>query len=314
MKISVLIPVYNVEKFVEEAIGSILNQSYKDLEIIIIDDFSTDSTPDLIQNLCAEDDRILFLRNNKNEGIVYTLNKAFKVSTGKYILRMDGDDISAYDRVEKKLQFLESNKDIALVGCSIISINILGLAIGKRKYYNESNLLLKILKYTTPVSHIWLSRREVYYTLNGYRDIPGAEDYDFLLRAITCGFNISNLTNYFGYKVRLARNGNTNSTIGLKQRKSFYYAYKLYKQRIKFGVDSYNINALNSVLELPQWRSFLFYFTNELHNKSIEFKLQGKTTKSIIYRLFSILLSPDKLKYNLEQLILRVIISYHSAL
>ena len=94
--ISVVMPVYNAESFLEEAINSILRQTFYDFEFIIINDGSTDKTEEII--LSYKDSRILYQKNEKNSGIVYTLNKGFSIASGMYIARMDADDISHNDR------------------------------------------------------------------------------------------------------------------------------------------------------------------------------------------------------------------------
>src|SRR5690242_9188533 len=97
--VSVIIPCFNAEKFVEDAVHSIMQQSYPNLEIIAIDDCSTDSTLNALKKLCAEDARIKLLMNEKNLGLVSTLNKGINSAEGKYIARMDADDISHVNRI-----------------------------------------------------------------------------------------------------------------------------------------------------------------------------------------------------------------------
>ena len=92
--VSVIIPCYNAEKYVESAIRSIMNQTYKNLEIIITDDCSTDDTLEILQKLAKEDSRIKLYKNETNLKIVKTLNNMISQANGKYIARMDADDIS----------------------------------------------------------------------------------------------------------------------------------------------------------------------------------------------------------------------------
>ena len=98
--VSVIIPVYNVEKYVKEAIQSIQNQTYINLEIIVIDDGSSDKTYTIVEELARNDERIKLYKNEKNLKIVKTLNRALSLANGENIARMDGDDISALDRIE----------------------------------------------------------------------------------------------------------------------------------------------------------------------------------------------------------------------
>jgi glycosyltransferase involved in cell wall biosynthesis len=113
-KISVVMPIYNRREFLEEAIQSILNQSYVDFEFIIINDGSTDNSKSVVSQF--EDNRIVYVENQKNIGVSASANKGIRLAKGEYIARMDSDDISLPDRLEAQLKFLEKNKEIALCG------------------------------------------------------------------------------------------------------------------------------------------------------------------------------------------------------
>lgn len=121
MKISVIMPAYNAEKYINEAIDSILNQTYTDFEFIIVNDGSTDKTSDIVKSY--SDKRIVFVENEKNMGIVYSLNKGLKLAKGEYIARMDADDISLKNRLEKQMDFMDNNLDVAVLGTSIQLFN-----------------------------------------------------------------------------------------------------------------------------------------------------------------------------------------------
>ncbi len=236
--ITVLIPVYNVEAYVEKAITSICNQTYRNLQIIIIDDCSTDNTVSVVEKLAKIDNRILLLKNNINSKIVKTLNFGLKYAKGDYIARMDGDDTCTPERLEKQLKFLLENPEYSLVGSHVNTIDENDVLIGKLEMPTDQSSISKNLKYSSPVLHIWLAKSEVYKKLEGYREIPGAEDYDFLLRMYTENFKFTNL-NSFEYSVRI-RDGNTTSTIGFNQRLMSNYVVQLFNERNSFGVDSYS--------------------------------------------------------------------------
>ncbi len=133
-KISVVMPAYNAEKYIAEAIESILAQTYKDFEFIIINDGSTDKTEEIILSYNVE--RIVYLKNEKNMGIVYTLNRGLEIAKGKFIARMDSDDISLPNRFEKQLSFLKTHKDIAVLGTSF---TIFGEGIENYPFIFSSN-------------------------------------------------------------------------------------------------------------------------------------------------------------------------------
>ena len=116
-KISVIMSIYNGERHLKEAVDSILNQTFKNFEFIIINDGSTDRTGRILKKYRKQDDRIKIINNKKNIGLTKSLNKGIRFSQGKYIARMDADDISLPKRLEKQLNFMEEHPKIGAVGC-----------------------------------------------------------------------------------------------------------------------------------------------------------------------------------------------------
>ena len=116
-EISIVMPVYNGAKYLEAAIDSILNQSFKEWELIIINDGSTDNTEALIKNYT--DERIVYLNNSQNLGLAKSFNIGINAARGTYIARMDADDMSVNDRLEKELGFLKTHPDIDIVGTAV---------------------------------------------------------------------------------------------------------------------------------------------------------------------------------------------------
>jgi glycosyltransferase involved in cell wall biosynthesis len=116
--VSVLMPVYNGDKYLREAIESILNQTFTDFEFLIINDGSTDDTENII--LSYTDARIRYIKNEENLKLIATLNKGLDLAQGKYIARMDADDISICNRLEVQFNFMESNPQIGLLGTNIL--------------------------------------------------------------------------------------------------------------------------------------------------------------------------------------------------
>lgn len=117
--ISVVMPAYNAERHIREAIDSILKQTFEDFEFLIIDDGSIDETPAII--LSYNDPRIVRIENDKNTGLSYSFNRGIHAARGKYIARMDADDISKTDRFERQIKFLEENPEVGIVG-SIVQL------------------------------------------------------------------------------------------------------------------------------------------------------------------------------------------------
>ena len=116
MLLSVIVPVYNVEKFIDKCVESIINQSYKDIEIILVDDGSTDNTLEELNKIVQVDSRIKVISYDKNKGLNYALNMCLKEAKGTYIARQDDDDISLKERFKKQVDFLDKHSEYAIVG------------------------------------------------------------------------------------------------------------------------------------------------------------------------------------------------------
>ena len=214
-RVSVLMPTFNVGDYVEEAVDSILDQTMGDFELIIVDDCSNDATFNVLKELAGKDERIRLFRNDRNLRIAKTLNYARSKARGRYIVRMDGDDISRSDRFAKLLDFLDNNPSCSLVGSYTTAIAASGVELARRRQPRSDKWISRTLPLCSTVSHIWMARKSLYDELGGYRNVPGAEDYDFLLRAKYRGHKVANYPDYL-YKVRL-REGNTESTQGLER-------------------------------------------------------------------------------------------------
>ena len=235
--ISVLMPVYNVRAYIKEAVDSILKQSYSNLELIIVDDCSTDGTYEILQEISRGDLRIRLFRNQKNSKICKSLNYALAHSRGELIGRMDGDDVSEPERFHKLKAYLDQHPDIALVGSDLVGINEEGTVFNMKIYPHTAKSIEMGNKCISSVSHFWLARYEIYEKLNGYREVPYVEDYDFLLRGELQGFRYANVNEAL-YRIRL-RSGNTVSTNGLRQRKAVEYVQALHKTEKKVGKDCF---------------------------------------------------------------------------
>lgn len=115
-RVSVLMPAYNSEKYIAEAIESVLNQTFSDFEFIIINDGSTDGTSQIVKEYAKQDKRIKFVNHSKNKGIVGVLNEGLDLATGEYIARMDSDDISLPTRFEKQIDYMDKHPECGVLG------------------------------------------------------------------------------------------------------------------------------------------------------------------------------------------------------
>ncbi|WP_163527373.1 glycosyltransferase family 2 protein [Halobacillus ihumii] len=133
--VSIIMPVYNSEEYLDESIKSILNQTYKNFELILINDGSTDESINIINKF--KDDRIMVYNNDGNKGLIKTLNIGLELSKGTYIARMDADDISTKLRIEKQVNFLKENLDISIVASNAIMFSDKYPWIKKHTSYNK---------------------------------------------------------------------------------------------------------------------------------------------------------------------------------
>jgi Glycosyltransferases involved in cell wall biogenesis len=179
-KISVLMPVYNGEKYLREAIESILNQTFTDFEFIIIDDASTDKSEEIIKSYT--DPRIIYRKNEINAGLAVCLNLSIDMARGEYLARMDADDISAPSRLEEQLKFMEKNSEIDICGSWAALIN----QRGKIWKTQPDRLLAPALLFNTPLFHPAIIFRTTSLRRNNLKYNPSfrkIQDYELWLRA-----------------------------------------------------------------------------------------------------------------------------------
>lgn len=213
--ISVIMSTYKEdERLLRESIESILNQTYRDFEYIIILDYpDNDVHKSVIEEYALKDDRIHFYINEKNMGLTDSLNRGFSLCHGEYIARMDADDISLPDRLERQMKYLEKNH-YDLIGGITEMINENGsLLYSIKSVPTDPKKINKALRYSQCIAHpTWLGRKEVFEKNAGYRHMPLCEDYDFTLRAVLNGFVVSNL-NEAVLKYRMTSNSISRSNL-----------------------------------------------------------------------------------------------------
>ena len=213
--ISVIMSTYKEdERLLRESIESILNQTYRDFEYIIILDYpDNDVHKSVIEEYALKDDRIHFYINEKNMGLTDSLNRGLSLCHGEYIARMDADDISLPDRLERQMKYLEKNR-YDLIGGITEMINENGsLLYSIKSVPTDPKKINKALRYSQCIAHpTWLGKKEVFEKNAGYRHMPLCEDYDFTLRAVLNGFVISNL-NEAVLKYRMTSNSISRSNL-----------------------------------------------------------------------------------------------------
>jgi glycosyltransferase involved in cell wall biosynthesis len=184
-KVSVLMSVYNGSRYLKESIDSILNQTFTDLEFIIIDDCSTDDSGEIISEYAEKDQRIVLIKNPENIGLTKSLNKGLKIAKGEYVARQDADDISLPERLTKQVSLLNKEPEVALVSCNIALIDPDGNPIEKQIRACHPDLVsLHLLFYNHLGGHSQvIFRRELVINLGGYcESFRYSQDYELWCR------------------------------------------------------------------------------------------------------------------------------------
>lgn len=171
-------PVYNCALYIEEAVQSVLNQTFTDFELIIIDDGSTDGTTDLLKTL--KDTRIKLISFDKNKGVSAATNRGFKEARGTYIARMDGDDVSVNDRLEKQVAVFENNPEVIICGGLVQYLGGTNDVLRFKETHNE--IITELLISCSICMGASMFRREALQGCYYDETRRSGEDYEFWTR------------------------------------------------------------------------------------------------------------------------------------
>jgi glycosyltransferase involved in cell wall biosynthesis len=202
--VSVLMPCYNSADFLHEAIDSVLNQTYRNFEFIIIDDGSSDQTPAIIEHYARLDSRIRFFKNDINRKLIYSLNMGVQLAVGEYIMRMDADDISHPQRLEKQLHFMIEHPDTDICSAGYSYINLSGHEV-QRSFPKTSlpKALFFQSFFSTPLTHAVILAKTGVLKNNAYDpDFIHSEDFELFSRLLAAHYRLRNL-NEILYYVRI---------------------------------------------------------------------------------------------------------------
>ncbi len=194
-KVSVIMSVKDAEAYLEEAVNSILSQSFRDFEFIIVDDGSKDRSPAILKKFSRDDKRIQVITNAENIGLPRSLNKAIESASGEYMARMDADDISMPQRFEKQAAFLDGNPDVGLLGTSYYGIDDKGTAVSRNMVPAKDEDIRKSLIRGNPFCHpSVMIRKSVLDKVGLYKEeFRHTEDYELWFRMAGSGAKMANL-------------------------------------------------------------------------------------------------------------------------
>lgn len=271
--ISIILTTHNGERYIADAITSVISQSWQDWEFVIVDDGSTDCTAAIIDLYSKIDSRITLFRNQENLGVVHSLNIGLKKAKGEYVARIDDDDVWLDTlKLEKQINIFQKNRDCILVGTNGVIVDEAGKKICDYCLPTSDTEIRKLMLLKNPfISSSVLFRKDAAIRVGGYfqvNSLKGAEDYDLWLKLGVLGrmFNISDPTVAY-----TSRKGNTSfrfkkdvfssNIILIKNNKHLYPNYQL---AILFTYMKYLIYILIGFLgsDIFRYRVYMFFYTN----------------------------------------------------
>lgn len=254
-KVSVLMPAYNSGKYIQQSIQSILDQTFQDFELIIVNDGSTDNTHDVITSF--SDDRIRYYQNEGNKGLMFVRNRLISLVNTEYIAFLDSDDYNDVNRLKIEYDILKNNNELGLVASSVYSLTEEGEIDAKKWLFNLNPIELKVnMLFLNPiVTSTVLFRKELLPDIKFRDGYPPCEDYDLWVRMLL-----------------------KNKGVVMPD---FLATYRLYHNSVSKRNAFDAINNRNKVI-LDQLE---YYFTNEcskdeadLHLSLVDFSLKNSST------------------------------------
>ena len=178
-------PVYNCQKFLKQAIESILTQTYTDFELIIMDNCSTDGSYEIEQEYAKKDPRVRVFRNEENVGITNNRNRGLDHVRGRYVANMDSDDVSQPQRLAAQVEFMDAHPEVGIVGAQLNIIDENGTILKPRPYPLQDAQIRKLIFTTGPFAQpVTMIRKEVYDKIGKYnKQYEPSDDLDFAVRA-----------------------------------------------------------------------------------------------------------------------------------
>lgn len=244
-EISVLMPVHNGKAYLEEAVNNVLEQTCPDLELIAVDDGSTDGSTEILEDLSNKDPRITIIRNSENMGLTRSLIRAAGAARGGYLARQDADDISLPPRLESQLVFLKENPSYGAVGTSALIIDRSGNVIRNTNVPTTWFMARQILRFGNCFVHgSMMIRKDVYDRSGGYRGaFSVGQDFDLWLR-------ISKLAKLRNLKERLYKWRETGDNISLMKTDTQFKsgALALYDHRYNRNLELHKVLDIDAFI------------------------------------------------------------------
>jgi glycosyltransferase involved in cell wall biosynthesis len=188
--VSIIVPAFNASKYVRECLDSLSNQTYRNLEILVMDDASEDTTLGIVRECASRDQRLVVHACRKNQGVSRVVNCLFQASKGQYVARVDADDVCSLDKTEKQVVFLRNNPDVVIVGGQVEFIDCDGSRVGEKRFPLNDQVLRDMLFTAMPIQQATclLNRRLLPKDFLMYEsEDRTAEEVDFYFRLLKYG-------------------------------------------------------------------------------------------------------------------------------
>lgn len=301
--VTVLMTVYNEKNdILKQSIDSILQQTYKNIKImIIVDNPDNAEAISLISDYCKEDKRLIYLVNDKNYGLPYSLNKGLDLIDTPYIARMDADDIAKPDRILKQLNYMEKNSDIALIGTNIIYFD-------SDEKYKRSPLpktykeIKKLIRFQNVMCHpTFFAKTEVLKKFK-YRNLKYSQDYDLVCRLIENNYKIENLGDY-ELEYRISKKSNNKMIYQTIVQQTIQYYFK------KGKLSSVNIydKVEEKIKNLKEIDEQNYIEAHKIYDTACSYLRKGKKTGFIKNFILAFLKSDIERKYIVNILIYKIL-------
>jgi glycosyltransferase involved in cell wall biosynthesis len=285
--LTVYMPVFNAASYLPESIESILSQTYSNFEFIIIDDASTDRSWSIIQKYTKSDKRIRAYRNSINLGVSLTSNIAISKAKGKFLARMDADDISQNDRFTKQIKFLRQHKKVIAVGGQCIVIDDTNHIIGYKNFPTQPSKLKEMIFWAIPIQQpsmmvnlALLPKGFTWYN----RSKTSAEEVDLMFRFLKFG-QIANLKNYYLFYRHLA-----GSLSHIDPKRTFYLTLQSRLAAVNNGyrpsIKGYLLNLAQVIVVslLPsQFINGIWYILRGISQPKTPYKIGSLATTEVIF-------------------------------
>ncbi len=252
--VSVIIPCYNCEKYIRETINSVLNQTYKDIEIICVNDGSTDKSSDIIR----EYSNVVFIDKCENEGVVKARNLAIEKASGKYILPLDADDTIEPEYIEKAVQVMETNTDVGFVYCKA---NLIGDKVETWKLPEFSEDII----FENCIFNAALFKKSDFDKVNGYKEYMknGCKDWDLWLSFIENGLRPYRINEKL-FNYRKIKKNKTRTTHAIKHLQEIHYQllknhFSLYLENKSF-IDRVFTNSNRLIKKIKKYKNLFKIF------------------------------------------------------